>query len=119
MTRQPPKPGESGASRARPAVLTPPVGIPVVPELPTQRAEPVAPSPPGPDISPAAPTSRPRTARRTLCRCGHDADTHEHMRPGRDCGACGAELCPRFRARKGGRAGRVFGRIAGWLRLRP
>lgn len=36
------------------------------------------------------------------CRCGHDADAHEHYRPGSDCGWCD---CPRFRR--------------AWLRPRP
>jgi hypothetical protein len=36
-------------------------------------------------------------ARPHVCRCGHDADTHEHWRPGSDCGACGAADCPRYR----------------------
>jgi hypothetical protein len=29
------------------------------------------------------------------CRCGHAVETHEHYRPGRDCGACD---CRRFAA---------------------
>lgn len=32
-----------------------------------------------------------------LCRCLHDQDSHQHYRPGTDCGACGADLCPAFR----------------------
>jgi hypothetical protein len=32
-----------------------------------------------------------------VCLCGHDAEAHEHYRPGSDCGVCGAVVCPRFR----------------------
>jgi hypothetical protein len=46
----------------------------------------------------AEPTDPPTTPRTTLCRCGHDAEAHEHYRPGSDCGACGAARCARFRA---------------------
>jgi hypothetical protein len=28
------------------------------------------------------------------CRCGHEADAHEHFRAGRDCGICTG--CRRF-----------------------
>lgn len=31
------------------------------------------------------------------CVCGHDADAHQHFRPGADCGACGRERCPSYR----------------------
>lgn len=30
------------------------------------------------------------------CVCGCDPDTHEHYRPGDDCGACGPEWCPSY-----------------------
>lgn len=33
----------------------------------------------------------------TLCRCGHDAEHHEHWRDGSDCGTCGPDVCDRFR----------------------
>jgi hypothetical protein len=32
-----------------------------------------------------------------MCECGHPAEMHEHYRPGTDCGACGSQVCPRFR----------------------
>jgi hypothetical protein len=32
------------------------------------------------------------------CDCGHEPDTHEHYRPGTDCGACGPQECPSYRA---------------------
>lgn len=35
------------------------------------------------------------------CVCGHDRDVHDHYRPGTDCGACGKQTCPRFRAAGG------------------
>ena len=49
----------------------------------------------------ADPAGSPADAPTTLCRCGHDAEAHEHYRPGSDCGACGAE-CGRFRRGRGG-----------------
>jgi hypothetical protein len=60
-------------------------------------AEPVRPreAEPAGLTGPSAPPSAPQT---TLCRCGHDAEAHEHYRPGSDCGACGAAQCGRFRA---------------------
>jgi hypothetical protein len=45
-----------------------------------------------------------------LCRCGHTRATHEHYRPGDDCGACGARRCRSFRPSAGG--------LAGWARAR-
>lgn len=96
-------PGESGSSRAQPAVLTPPVGIPVAPQIPAQRAQssvPVDSHAAAPSVTPAPPKRPSRRELRTMCGCGHDADQHEHLRPGKDCGACGPELCPRFRARR-------------------
>jgi hypothetical protein len=47
------------------------------------------------------------------CVCGHARDAHEHYRPGRDCGACGAHDCADYR-RAGGavrRAMRMLGLI--------
>lgn len=32
-----------------------------------------------------------------LCLCGHGEEAHDHHRPGRDCGVCGAAVCSRFR----------------------
>lgn len=32
-----------------------------------------------------------------VCRCGHPTGTHEHWRPGSDCGACGLNACRRYR----------------------
>ena len=39
-------------------------------------------------------TARLRALLARPCRCGHAVETHEHYRPGSDCGACG---CPRYR----------------------
>jgi hypothetical protein len=30
-----------------------------------------------------------------LCRCGHERQPHDHLRPGTNCSRCG---CPRWRA---------------------
>lgn len=45
-----------------------------------------------------------------LCRCGHARAVHEHYRRGRDCGICGAENCPGFRA-----PGGFADRLRSWL----
>lgn len=42
----------------------------------------------------------PQPAPQRPCACGHDADAHEHYRPGSDCGICGTgqlDGCPRYR----------------------
>lgn len=63
-----------------------------------------------------------------LCRCGHPEEMHEHYRPGRDCGACGPTVCPRYSPDHGIRVVDdtvSVVRAAGWLarllprRLRP
>lgn len=68
------------------AVLTPPAGLPAVPQQRTA---------PEPDSSrPGTPPARPAVRR---CACGHPQDMHEHYRPGTDCGACGPRGCGAFR----------------------
>ena len=42
-----------------------------------------------------------------LCRCTHPEDFHDHHRGGRDCGFCGARICPEYRPP---------GRFARWAR---
>lgn len=51
------------------------------------------------DLPPATPLAV------DLCVCGHERDTHEHYRPGTDCGACG-NTCRAFHARSGRTTGR-------------
>ena len=70
------------------SVLTPPVGIPAVPDgiVPAQRAAPV---------SPNTPPKRPAVV--NPCTCGHPKAAHEHYRAGTDCGVCGATACAGFR----------------------
>jgi hypothetical protein len=76
--------------------------MPVIPDLessfPVQRRE----SLPAPSDPPAPP------AQRTVvdpCTCGHGPETHEHYRPGTDCGVCGATACSAYRARGGSVSG--------------
>ncbi|GAA1304611.1 hypothetical protein GCM10009610_15510 [Pseudonocardia xinjiangensis] len=76
------------------SVLTPPTGMPTVPDLgtaiPAQRHG----SPPAPATPPAPPV------RRTVvepCACGHAKAAHDHYRSGTDCGACGATGCSSYR----------------------
>ena len=99
-------PGSSSPSRGRPAagssVLTPPTGIPVVPDdargiRNDGRAPQVA--------SPDAPLGAVVAA---LCRCGHASDVHRHLRRGSDCGQCGIGACSSYRPRGG-----VFRRLLG------
>lgn len=80
------------------SVLTPPTGMPAVPELgtvfPTQRQD----SPPVPETPPAPPVQRTVVA---PCVCGHAEEAHEHYRPGSDCGVCGMRECGEYRAEHG------------------
>jgi hypothetical protein len=76
------------------SVLTPPTGLPIIPDLessfPVQRRV----SPPVPSDPPQPP------AQRTVvdpCTCGHGPQAHEHYRPGTDCGACGRSACGEYR----------------------
>ncbi|GAA1284244.1 hypothetical protein GCM10009609_56510 [Pseudonocardia aurantiaca] len=73
------------------SVLTPPVGIPAVPDgaVPAQRAAPV---------SPNTPPKRPAVV--DPCTCGHPKAAHDHYRAGTDCGVCGATACAKFRSVK-------------------
>lgn len=82
------------------SVLTPPTGVPTVPDLssaiPSQREELSAAqcALPVPTTPPAHP------AQRTVvkpCACGHGRAAHDHYRPGTDCGACGATGCAAYR----------------------
>jgi hypothetical protein len=85
-------PGKSGRRGRRgessPSVLTPPTGMPAVPDLdaaiPAQRRD----SPPT-DVTSGVVDP---------CRCGHAKEAHEHYRPGRDCGICGADVCAAYQA---------------------
>ena len=69
-------------------VLTPPNGIPVLPD---------------PEIAAAARASiisacRPAGAAEVdPCVCGHGRAAHEHYRPGWDCASCGAVTCTDYR----------------------
>ena len=88
------------------AVLTPPGGLPVFPDLAAADAEHV------PDADPGAE----RNARDEIdpCVCGHGRTAHEHYRPGWDCGTCGAVTCCDYRPADGGwfrRALRWFGLV--------
>jgi hypothetical protein len=88
------RPGPGGRpQRGRAAgssVLTPPTGLPVVPDDARALADAV-PSAPAPPV-PAAPQ-----AAVALCVCGHDADAHRHWRRGNDCGTCGLGACTVYR----------------------
>jgi hypothetical protein len=90
------KPGKAGSS-----VLTPPVGMPTVPSRREASTAPVTP--------PIAPGTPPKTIIEP-CVCGHTRDAHEHYRPGRDCGACGAGHCAEYR-REGGAVRRTLRRL--------
>ena len=99
-------------SSAGSSVLTPPTGMPAIPDLetsvPTQRrSSPPAPvhSPTQPPAQPPAPVQPPAPpAQHTVvdpCTCGHAMAAHEHYRPGTDCSACGRAACGEFRPANG------------------
>lgn len=93
------QPHTSGSRRGRSAapgsaVLTPPTGLPAVPQRIVDTPA-VAPPPPV-VVEP--------------CACGHAREAHEHYRRGSDCGACGAQVCGRFRP-EGGPVRKMFRRI--------
>lgn len=37
------------------------------------------------------------------CNCGHGGEAHQHYRSGTDCGACGRDVCAKFKAVKPGK----------------
>jgi hypothetical protein len=80
------------------SVLTPPAGVPVVPDLgvtiPAQRQH----TPPAP-VSPPAPPAQQAVV--NPCTCGHGMAAHEHYRPGTDCGACGRARCGAYQPASG------------------
>lgn len=102
--------GQRGGRRhgAGSSVLTPPTGIPTVPDhvfpdldvaVPTQRTAPVRPT---------KPPARPPIV--DPCTCGHPKEAHEHYRKGTDCGACGAGACSAYQpAEQPGFWRRLFG----------
>ena len=91
-------------STAGSSVLTPPTGMPVIPDLETslpvqRRSSPPVPAEPTPTDTPPPP------AQRTVvdpCMCGHGQEAHEHYRPGSDCGACGRAACGEYRPANSG-----------------
>lgn len=87
-----PRPADAATRRGRPrsvgsSVLTPPTGLPAVPDLATAPA--------------LSPPLRPRDPVVEPCACGHARAAHDHYRPGSDCGACGADDCTEFRPEGG------------------
>jgi hypothetical protein len=113
------RPRANGRVEAGPSVLTPPIGVPIPAQRPSQELPPVTPELPSvaPDPPPAPPRARRDVTTTLVCRCGHGVDEHEHFRPGRDCGTCGAEVCARFRA-TGGVLARLRDAVARLLRRR-
>lgn len=58
--------------------------------------------------------------RSRTCVCGHARETHEHFRPGSDCGACGSAICPSFRpAPRSGQPGQDASPAGAESRLTP
>jgi hypothetical protein len=88
------------------SVLTPPTGMPVVPD---DAASLIAPIPSDdsavpcvePAPAPVIPAHPPAAVATTSCVCGHEESAHEHWRRGSDCGICGGGSCPSFRRRGG------------------
>ena len=113
-----PEPQRTGRTTGS-SVLTPPTGLPVVPDdagallAPAQAAD-FAPrwAEPVPAVTAPAVAHMPPDveALAGFCLCGHGAPAHEHYRAGSDCGVCGAGGCSVFRLRRG-RARRVLRRL--------
>ena len=92
------------------SVLTPPTGLPVVPDDAREILAPVPPDRRGPrDVPPEVP----RETVVAPCVCGHGRSAHEHWRCGSDCGTCGAAGCALYRPRGGAlrRLVRAFGLV--------
>jgi hypothetical protein len=90
---------EPSRSRLGPQVLTPPVGMPAVPDEVRATPSPRAPEP----VREQAVSSPPAdsTTGRSLCLCGHPKEAHDHYRAGTDCGICGRSTCASYRSRGG------------------
>jgi hypothetical protein len=84
------------------SVLTPPTGLPVFPDLEASEAERA-------DIIRCC-RDLPRTVL-DPCLCGHGRSSHEHYRPGWDCGICGAATCVDYRPVEGGPVRRMLRRL--------
>jgi hypothetical protein len=113
-----PEPQRTGRTNGS-SVLTPPIGIPVVPDdtgalLEARQSADVVrpPTDPVPAVpAPAAAHIPPVVdALAGSCLCGHGAPAHEHYRTGSDCGACGPGGCSVFRL-PGGHTRRVLRRL--------
>ncbi|MEU7811031.1 hypothetical protein [Pseudonocardia sp. NPDC049154] len=111
-----------GAQGSSSSVLTPPTGLPAVDDLatsdvavPAQRTGTESGTQAGaPTAPPVAPPPQAPASVGT-CVCGHEAEAHEHYRPGDDCGACGAAVCGHYTpadgsGKKKGLLGRLLGR---------
>lgn len=81
------------------SVLTPPQGLPVFPDLETAAAE-------RSDIIRSCHTLPQVVV--DPCVCGHGKVSHEHYRPGWDCGTCGAVECVDYRPVAGGAVWRML-----------
>jgi hypothetical protein len=94
-----------GVQGSSSSVLTPPTGLPAVDDpaapavaVPAQRTGTEVGAPAAPPVAP--PPQAPAPA--GVCVCGHEAEAHEHYRPGDDCGACGAAVCGHYTPADGG-----------------
>jgi hypothetical protein len=101
------QPGGAGPRRRRSrstgsSVLTPPRGLPAFPDPETADAERA-------DIIRCCP-QLPRVVI-DPCVCGHAKSSHEHYRPGWDCGICGSAHCIDYRPEGGGAIRRTLRRL--------
>ncbi|WP_433503739.1 hypothetical protein ACQP04_29205 [Pseudonocardia halophobica] len=110
-----------GVQGSSSSVLTPPTGLPAVDDLATPDvAVPAQRTGPGYGTEAGAPTAPPvapppqAPAPAGVCVCGHEAEAHEHYRPGDDCGACGAAVCGHYTPADGsGKKKGLLGRLVG------
>jgi hypothetical protein len=93
------------------SVLTPPTGVPVVPNAAESRVEPPRSADAVPCVGPVQACISPDSdVVAGSCLCGHGSLSHEHWRRGSDCGVCGAVSCPVFRG-PDGRMRRILKRL--------
>jgi hypothetical protein len=95
-----PRAGQRGGRRhgSNQSVLTPPTGMPTVPNAQERRDDPSGVTIPAQRRAPSVPPAPPmRPVVVDPCMCGHAKDAHEHYRAGDDCGVCGATACSTFR----------------------
>jgi hypothetical protein len=76
------------------SVLTPPTGIPAIPDHVFPDLDVAVPAPRSVPVTPTEPPAQLPIV--DQCTCGHPKSAHEHYRRGTDCGACGPAACAEY-----------------------